>query len=207
MRRSDLVRLGVALAHAVPGSRIDLTCPATGDVVVAHHPAADIDPCTMRRVVVAGAGPEPGRPAGWCDAGAFDLDSIVTSVVVSGSLEDIGGGLYRRRLLDGTEERWFATLLPPDHVATLLEDVADAIADGDAGQRAPDDDSLDARIVPDDLLGVSIVRIAGDRSHDLDVAAHRSVSACLVEEALRLALRNAVGAPVRRLDDTRDRER
>ena len=57
----DLLRLGVALAHAVPGAEIHMTAPARSNLAVSSSPSADMDICDSpdraRRLPGGGAAP------------------------------------------------------------------------------------------------------------------------------------------------------
>jgi hypothetical protein len=158
------LRLATALVHAAPQAELRLTCDGGRQVIVASHPAADIDICAFRRVVMASAC--PARP---------DCSEWIHGVAIGGSLTTVGGGAYVSN--DGTHERhWFATLLRPEHVCTLLEnlDVAE-LPDG----------AMTATLKPDPGLGVTVVSTTidelGSQQFGTEVAV-AALQACLVEE-------------------------
>ena len=158
------LRLATALAHGAPQAELRLTCDGHRQVIVSSHPAADIDICAFRRVVMASAC--PARP---------DCSEWIHDVVIGGTLTSVGGGAYVSN--DGTHERhWFATLLRPEHVCALLEglDVAD-MPDG----------AMVATLKTDPGLGVTVVSTTLDGSWPDHVGvevATAALQACLVEE-------------------------
>jgi hypothetical protein len=169
----EQLRLAVSLAHTVPGTELRLHCRGGQVVTVGSHPSADLDACAMRQVVLAGSAPDQRGP----------LD-LVHVVEVRGALEPYGGAIFRRRV-GASEERWFATLLRPDHTADLLR--ACHLSD------VPDD-AVHATVKPDGCLGVSVVQLVTPHrlwAHRLDAAAAAAHAACLVEELLASVRRPA----------------
>jgi hypothetical protein len=101
MTNLERLRLSTALIHAVPGAAMHLTCTSGQELTVSAHPSADLDPCAMRKVVIASA----------C-ADVPDYSELIDEITIAGSLEHIGGGVHRR-VHGGVEQRWIATLLQP----------------------------------------------------------------------------------------------
>lgn len=158
------LRIAAALVHVAPQAELHLTCDDDRRVVVSSHPAADIDICAFRRVVMASACPARPDPSEW-----------IHDVVIGGSLTAVGGGAYVSN--DGSHERhWFATLLRPERVCTLLEnlDVAE-LPDG----------AMTATLKPDPGLGVTVIATTidepGSQRFGTEVAT-AALQACLVEE-------------------------
>ena len=163
----ERLRLAAALGHTVPGAEFRLHTDRGESIVVGRHPTADIDPCAMRRVVAASACP-----------GHRDHSQRVVDVSVGGALTDIGGGVYASRFA-GCEQRWVASLLEPQCLADLLDDV---------GLDAVPDEAMHACIKPDSGLGVTILTIAANDAryhHALDEIAAQAAAACFVEELRR----------------------
>ena len=65
----------------------------------------------MRKVVIAGL---------IASQEVRDCSELVADITVAGALQHLGGGVYRR-VFDDVEQRWLATLLPPETVAELLD--------------------------------------------------------------------------------------
>lgn len=163
--RTDLLRLAVATAHAVPGAELRLATIDGAVLVVAHHPAADLDPCAMRRVVLAGA----------C-AAAPDPSRQILAAELGGVLVDEGGGVWRE---DGRRglRWWVATLLSPRHVARLLDETAHLV---------PGPDEVAARILPDRELGITLVEFSAATATasptTVRLAAHEAIGPLVVAE-------------------------
>jgi hypothetical protein len=171
------LQLAVALAHAVPGSVLRMRGRDGQTVVVADHPAADLDACAMRRVVHASA-----RPDG------PDLAPYVASIELGGSLDDLGGGVVRV-VVGGVEQRWIPSLLGPRRLVDLLVGVGDAT-----------DDTVGACVKPDPDLGVSLVVIApgdGNDAREIDAVAATVAAAIFVEELCCAAVAEHLGATPR----------
>lgn len=160
----ERLRLAVSLAHCVPGSELRLLTSNDETIVVNAHPAADLDACAMRRVVRAASC--PSRP---------DVSERVVAVAYGGSLEDLGGGVFRA-VSNGREQRWIASLLRPRRIADLL---------GDVGLHEVPDDAMHACLKPDAELGVTLMVITADdarHAHHLDEIATRAAAAIFVDE-------------------------
>jgi hypothetical protein len=163
-RNAETLRLGVGLVHAVPHAELYLTTNDHRVVVVGSHPAADLDPCSMRQTVLASA----------CPA-APDLSRWIAAVDVGGSLRPVGGGLFRCTV-GAAEQRWFASLLRSELILELLERLDVSDLPGDA---------LLASVRPDVALGMSSVCIsvaAPCMDERLDEIASTAYATCLVEE-------------------------
>jgi hypothetical protein len=159
------LRLATALVHATPRAELRLTCDGPRQLIVSSHPAADIDICAFRRVVMASAC--PARP---------DCSDWIHDVAIAGALTAVGGGAYVSNDGNADERHWFATLLRPEHVCALLEDLdVSGMPDG----------AMTATLKPDPGLGVTVVATALDgpwpRRFGAEVAT-AALQACLVEE-------------------------
>lgn len=160
----ERLRLAAALGHAVPASELRLHTPAGETIFVSAHPSADIEPCAMRRVVQAFACPNN-----------TDHSGRVAAVEFGGSLTDLGGGVFRVGR-NGMEQRWVASLLTPDRIAELLDDV---------GLDELPDDAMHACLKPDLELGVTLLVITANDEryrHLLDDIATQAAAAIFVEE-------------------------
>lgn len=169
MTNLERLRLSTALTHVVPGATLHLDCHSGQTVDVGAHPSADLDACTLRKVVIASGCAE-----------VPDCSELVRDIAVRGSLQHIGGGVHRR-VVGEVEQRWIATLLTPATVAELLED---------CGLNGVPHDAMHACLKPDSELAVTCVAItANDPKFDglLDEVAARTMSALLVEELMRSA--------------------
>lgn len=158
----ERLRLAAALAHTVPGAELRLH-PAQGQsILVARHPAAEIDPCDLRRTVLAAACPARPDPSRWIDR-----------LELAGSLADEGLRLYRD----------LASPLPRWWTVTLLRHGAVAEAIGAIAIDHLPDDAVEATLVPDNALGVTAVRIEALRAgfgvevHALAVAVNAALAA------------------------------
>jgi len=183
MTSLERLRLATALTHTVPGATMHVACHSGHQVHVGSHPGADIDACAMRKVAIASGRRE-----------VRDYSELVADITVSGALQHLGGGVYRR-VFDDVEQRWLATVLPPETVAELLD------LCGPAGTPA---DAMHACLKPDCDLAVTCLVITANRNeyhHVLDEIAASASAAILVEELLRSTHQGAMSAS----DDVRDR--
>lgn len=165
----ERLRLATALTHTAAGAEMRLSTDHDETVIVSHHPAADIDPCAMRRVVAASSCP-----------GNVDHSERIADIEVGGSLTDFGGGVFGSQLHDG-EQRWIASLLVPDVVSRILDEVGSGTVPADA---------MKATVKPDAGLGVTVFIISSNNAtydHAIDEVAAQAAAACFVEE-LRLSL-------------------
>ncbi len=170
----ERLRLAAALGHAVPASELRLHTPAGETIIVSAHPSADIDPCAMRRVVCAFACPNN-----------TDHSGRVAAVEFGGSLTDLGGGVFRVAH-NGMEQRWVATLLTPDRLAELLDDV---------GLDELPDEAMHGCLKPDPELGVTLLVITANNERYLDVLddiATKAAAAIFVEELRCTATHDAL---------------
>lgn len=167
MTTLERLRLATALGHHVPGTQLRLRTDRNEEIIVGHHHGADIDPCKMRSVVVASCCPH--QP---------DLSRRITDVTVGGTLVSVGGGVYATRI-DGREQRWITSLLGPECIAALLEDVVlDSLPD----------EVMHTRATPDSGLGVTVIVLTSTSrqfDHMLDDIAARTAAKCFVEELCR----------------------
>lgn len=166
----ERLELAVALAHTVPGAEIRMRTDGGDDIVVSRHPAADIDPCAMRRVVLSCA--QPGNP---------DLSAHIVDIELGGALGDLGGGVFGTRI-GAREQRWIPTLLPQAVLADLIDDI---------GSGSVPAESMAARLAPDCALGVTLLAITSNSpsfDHALDEVAAAAAAACFVAELTRSAL-------------------
>ena len=85
-----MLRMVTALGHGVSGVTLKLLCLHGEELVVAvNRLDAHLDPCQLRAAVLV-----PSRP------GVCRLVDTITAVEVHLGLQDLGGGLYRRRGAD-----------------------------------------------------------------------------------------------------------
>jgi hypothetical protein len=163
--RATQVRIAVALAHSIPGVRLQVTLRDGSTVLVGAGCLGALTPCQFRAAIVDR------------DRGQVLLEAI-ESVAVSGGLADLGGGLYERGGANGDQtERWFASTLAPDAIA-------DALTGSIAG--IPDD-AFETVLRPDPELGAGTVCLRAIHpalDHRLDDVAHWALSRCLVAELL-----------------------
>jgi hypothetical protein len=165
--------LATGLVHSIPGVAIELRRERGDRLVVAHHRLdADMTPCELRAALIA----EQQR-------GAPRVTETVTSVEVVAGLCDIGVGVYQRTG-DHGEERWFATLLPFEHAASLVEH-----CDIDQAEVA-------VRVVlrPDPELGVTVVGLTCSHpAHGwlLDEVTFWVCAACTIHELVHELETNA----------------
>lgn len=199
------LRRAAAMAHALGGLTIRLRSHGRVLATVApgdgpphrHHPAAGpvLDACGFRRAVArAWADHRAGQRVAVADQHVGSLD-IEWEVTPPGRLLGFGGV---RRQCGGRMVWALPSLLAPGDLTRVLDDVDDAAADG--GILAPSLlESVEARLVRDDLLGVSVVHVEADRSSPplptgpasrlvglLDEAVARLVAASAVAELLEV---------------------
>lgn len=164
MTSLERLRLATALSHTVPDTELRMRTDRSEWIVVGRGSDADIDPCAMRRVVAASACSK--RP---------DISAHIVELSLGGSITDIGGGVFASGR-NGIEQRWIATLLAPDRVTRLLDDVDHPDAP---------DHAVHARLTRDPQLGVTVVAMTtGDlRFHEsLDEIALLAAGGCFVSE-------------------------
>jgi hypothetical protein len=167
--RLEQLRLAIALAHAVPGGRLELTSVDGRLLLAGTDPSCDLDICSLRQVVLASA--QRGLP---------DPSRYLTAFEISGSLQADAGGLHRADDA-GRSSRWFATLLPADQVSEILSELPAS---------SPAEQALEAGLRSDRCLGVTVVRLAVDTDRvgalwaepALDHMALAAHARCLVEE-------------------------
>jgi hypothetical protein len=175
----ERLRLAVALGHSAPGAELRLHSAAGGTTIVSAHPAADLDHCAVRRTLL--------------DAASSERCERVSAVELAGSLDEIGGGVFRVAR-DGVEQRWIATLLHPDRVVGLVEATA-------VDERC--EHSLHACLKPDADLAVTIVVITAEDAGlvaELDDVATRISAAIFVEELWCAAMQLTSELQYRRKD-------
>ena len=182
--RFDLLRLGVALAHSVPGAELRISCPLGAHISVGASDRVSLHTCDLRDLVVESTCPH--RP---------DVSDRIEIKEICGSLQSCGAGVFRSRRID-VEHRWFATLLPPTEVIGVLERL-------EHERLVPD--AIGVRLAPDSGIGVTVVRLHASRplaTVAIAEAAETAYGACLVAELLR----NTTNGPERPAfaDDVRD---
>jgi hypothetical protein len=178
----ERLRLAVALGHGTPGAELRLHAAGGETVIVSSHPAADLDHCALRRVVLDGA--RPDQP---------DHSDRIAAVEFGGVLDDLGGGVFRV-VRDGPEQRRVASLLRPDRVAGIVE----TIAIDDRCER-----SMHACLKPDTDLAVTLVVITTDDPGfvtELDEVAARISAAIFAEELWCAAMQLTPEPQYRRKD-------
>ncbi|MFK8025513.1 MAG: hypothetical protein AB8G26_16260 [Ilumatobacter sp.] len=164
MTPHDRLHITTAIGHTVPGAELQVRSRSGESLTVHRHPAADVDPCVFRRMVVASC--RPGQP---------DITRHIASIDVGGTLTDLGGGLFASHI-EQREQRWLATLVPPERVAELLDDV---------GVGGVPSEAMQACLKPDGALGVTVVVITANDANYLeflDEVAMSVAAACFVEE-------------------------
>lgn len=163
----DQLRLGVALAHSVPGAELRISCPLGAHLAVGASDRVSLHICDLRDLVVSGTCPH--RP---------DVSDRIEIEAICGSLQSCGAGIFRSRRID-VEHRWFATLLPPTEVIGVLKRL-------EHERLVPD--AIGVRLTPDSGLGVTVVRLHSSRplaTVAIAEAAETAYGACLVAELLR----------------------
>jgi hypothetical protein len=172
--RERRLRLIACLAHVVPGVTVELRFGNDESVHAAHHRlGADLDPCQLRGAVLA-----PVR------LGVPRLVDVISSADITGGVEHLGAGIYRRHHPCGSEERWFLAELGHDRVVDLL-----AACPFDAP-----DELVDVTVMPDLELGVCAVRlVVGSVANAwrIDEIAIWGATACMVEEVIGAATSDA----------------
>ncbi|BAN04443.1 hypothetical protein [Ilumatobacter coccineus] len=167
MTSLERLRLAVALGHAVPGAELRLRTVDDEQIVVASEPHGAISPCVMRRVAIASSWPN-----------VPDHSAKIVDIEVGGSLEDLGGGVYRVER-DGIEQRWIASTLHPDAISDLLDLV---------GLDTVPADAMHGCLKPDCELGVTLLVVTSTDlrySHALDDIAAQAATSMIVEELLQ----------------------
>jgi hypothetical protein len=165
------LRLGIALAHALPGGTLELGTD-DGHVLRASHvndDRADLTPCELRAALLSRACPL------WPTVAA----RLVEVTVAGDGLVDLGGGLYGRRCGHGADQRWFATLLAPNTVRRILDECPIEMPD-----------VLDASLRPDVELGVVVTVLFTDvpaMGELLDEAGRWASASCYTQELLYAA--------------------
>ncbi len=163
MTHMERLRIAVATAHSTHGAQLRLHGSTGECVVVGTHPAADIDPCKMRQIVVAGLSRRLSQ----------QLEQL-TSIEFAGTLEDLGGGVFRVERSD-MECRTLATFLAPCKLIELIAELPDV-----------DDTEVEATIRPDSSLGVSVIELRAPRGQFgmLDDVVARLAARCFAEEVV-----------------------
>lgn len=157
------VRLAVGLAHSIPGAELTFRRVDGGEVVAANRPGADVDLCSLRRLVMR-------------SVGSSTADRWLEIVRVGGSVTPTSDGLWAS---EGPEpRRWFATMLRQERVI----DVLGAIETEGIG-----DDEIEVLLKPDPCLGLTAVGVTARGPHlvdHLDELARRAHAACIVDELI-----------------------
>jgi hypothetical protein len=165
---SAQLHLAAALAHTVPGVALRLDRASRPPLHVAHQSFVDgssaaLSPCELRVLLAPDR-----RPA------VVEQLELVGVEIVAG-LVHLGGGVYARGHGPLGGERWFASTLCEARIVELFARDPFEISEH----------ALDVRVVPDDLLGITVVCITATRPRWfglLDEIAHWAVSECLVGE-------------------------
>ena len=192
------LRRAAAMAHAVGTIGLRLCAGGTtiADVVPPSGASLDewlapgprIDPCGFRVAVAnAWADHRAGRKVGLVGWDGGDGHGVGERLTVTWAVGAPGKllGLGAVRAMCATQAVWaFASLLPEDALGAVLSDVAT----GDCAPWMPFGDELEAKLICDDLLDVTVVHIEADPA----VQPTRSIVRSL-DEVLRRMLA-AVGA-------------
>ncbi len=192
------LRRAAAMAHAVGtiGLRLraggttiaDVVPPSGAPVDQWLAPGPRIDPCGFRVAVAnAWADYRAGRKVGlvgWDGHEGHDGGERLTVTWAVGAPGKLLG-LGAVRAMCATQAVWaFASLLPTDALGAVLSDVAT----GDCAWSMPVGDDLEAKLICDDLLDVTVVHIEADPA----VQPMRSIVRSLDEVLRRMVA--AVGA-------------
>ena len=168
MDACDRLRLAACLATAVPGVALELIGVGGRRLVVADRRLdADLSAGQLRAMVA-----QSRRRR--CEG----LLAPLGHIVVGHGLEHLGGGLYRRSDGSGAQERWFATLLDPDHVRAVLAGRAGRVHEL-VGIRLVGDPLLTAAVCVTAPSGTPVAGIAGVCVDDI---AYQMLAACMVGE-------------------------
>lgn len=164
MTSLERLRLAGALAHSVQGAELRLHTDRDEQIVVGHHPAADLDSCALRQVIISSACPDNA-----------DYSQRIVDVDVRGALADMGGGVFGATSA-GRAQRWIVSLLRPDRISQLLDGLGnDHVAD----------EAMHACVKLDSNLCVTSLVITSTEpsfDHAIDEVAAGAAAACFVEE-------------------------
>lgn len=169
----DRLRLAAALTHSIAGAQLRVDADTGESLIVGAHPAADLDPCKLRRIVSSAAASRLSDQLG-----------RLTAIEFAGSLTERAGGVFEIADTDRVR-RAVATFVTADGVLELiarLDDVADS--------------AVEATLRPDGGVGVTVIEFAAppEAEAELDAIAERVASMCFVAEVLRDARRVADAA-------------
>jgi hypothetical protein len=171
----DRLRLAAALTHSIAGAQLRIDADTGESLFVGAHPAADLDPCKLRRIVSSAAA---------CRL-ADQLDRL-TAMEFGGSLAELAGGVFA---IDDAActRRAVATFLTAEAVLELIAELQDV-----------DTGDVDARIRPDSCVGVTLIEFSAptDRGEVVAAVAQRVATMCFVAEVLRDARRDALAVGV-----------
>jgi hypothetical protein len=192
------LRRAAAMAHTVGtiglrlragGTTIADVVPPTGAPLERWlEPGTRVDPCGFRIAVAnAWADHRAGRKVGLVGWDGTDGHELGERLTVTWAVDPPGKllGLGAVRATCATQAVWaFASLLPPDTLGAVLEEVGA----GDAAPTTPFGDELAAKLICDDLLDVTVVYIEADHA----IPRTRSIVQTLDEVLRRMVA--AVGA-------------
>lgn len=162
----DRLRLSASLAHHVPSVKVALHRHRRAPLVVGFGPDADVDPCTIRQMLLARGGPTQGTGT-----------ALATKIEMWGCSTTAAGDVVRVRQ-DDQDQRWFATLLAPSLIHQLLQDLECEPQGGGV---------VSATLKPDPGLGVTSVCIAVVHPMTeaaVDELAMAAYSTCVVHELI-----------------------
>lgn len=172
------LRLGAALAHALPGCRLELRGPDGDALLVGFDPGCELSPCLLRQVLLEAS--ETGAPR-LADVEAHLNDNPP-------GVRHVGLGVYRYRAAC-CFGYVFATVLPPSRVAQAL------------GESPPDDEAADPvatgllHFHADEQLGITLLFTRfpaaasdDDLAEDAERHALRAAGACLAVELIDRAV-------------------
>ena len=169
----DRLRLAAALTHSIAGAQLRIDADTGERLVVGTHPAADLDPCKLRRIVGSAAASR-----------LTDQLDRLTAIEFAGSLTERPGGVFE--IADGHRvRRAVTTFVTADGVLELVGRLADVA-----------DSAVEATLRPDGGVGVTVIEFVGpsEAEAELDAIAERVASMCFVAEVLRDARRLANAA-------------
>lgn len=158
------LRASVAMAHMLPGSFLSLSLSDGATVVVGTHPAADVHPCHLRRILLAEE---------LCDDEASSR--YIDAIQVGGRVVEVGPSIYTT----SAGQFVFPTLLSPDVVEAMFR--CHRTAEMGSG-------AFEARLSADGCLGVTLVMLAAEDDAVTQSVAEAAVvlaGLCLAEEMRR----------------------
>ena len=162
MQRERL-RAAVAVAHVVPCAKLNLDLDGRPPVVVSHEVGADLNPCQVRRALIA----EASCPD-------VDVSQYIESAELHGAVMELGGGisLVRRQDYQG---RVLTSLLGPQEAKSITDAEVRGLP-------------VTSTVIGDFDLGVTVIQLTCPldvSTHTLHAATLAVASQLMVEEVER----------------------